>query len=150
MVKKSRKILSVIFYVAWAIVIFALSACPASTSSSQSGFLVDIIKSIFHTDSAEPLTTIVRKSAHFTEYIILGVLAFNLARAYRKPKYPFYFLAVIYAISDEVHQIFVPGRSCELRDTLIDITGLTLGFFAFYLINKGINKKKSTQSTSKS
>ena len=35
-------------------------------------------------------------------------------------------LCVLYSISDEVHQYFVPGRSCELRDILIDISGCIL------------------------
>ena len=40
---------------------------------------------------------------------------------------------ILYAISDEIHQYFVPGRSAEIRDVLIDVLGANIGIL---LINK--------------
>ena len=58
--------------------------------------------------------------------------------------------ASIYAISDEVHQIFIDGRSCELRDLAIDTVGAILGaigFLVIYLIIDAIIKKQKSALT---
>jgi VanZ family protein len=41
----------------------------------------------------------------------------------------------VYAITDEIHQYFVPGRTCDIFDILADITGIVLSYFIFYLLN---------------
>ena len=72
---------------------------------------------------------IVRKGAHFTEYLFLGVSLFLTVRDLRK-RASFWIpwaIGTLYAITDEVHQYFVPGRSCELRDVLIDACGVAAG-----------------------
>ena len=125
-------------------IIFTLSACSAEKSDQQSGFLVNVVTSIFPSVTDIDLTTtIIRKTAHFLEYALLGFL---LTRAYAKnvkfakqsPK--MIILAVVtaalYSTSDEIHQVFVPGRSCEFRDICIDTIGATLGACIYYLINK--------------
>ena len=134
-------------------IIFTLSACTAEKSDQQSGFLVNIVTSVFPSATDIDLTTtIIRKTAHFLEYALLGFL---LARAYSKnvsftkesPK--MILLAVItsalYSTSDEIHQIFVPGRSCEFRDICIDTIGATLGASIYFLICE--NRQKKTQKT---
>ena len=56
------------------LLIFLHSAMPADMSSAESGFLVDILTKVFHlTISVETLTFIIRKAAHFTEYLLLGL-----------------------------------------------------------------------------
>jgi VanZ family protein len=40
-------------------------------------------------------------------------------------------ISAIYAISDEVHQYFVPGRSCNIQDFLLDTTGIFLAFLIY-------------------
>jgi len=71
-----------------------------------------------------------RKMAHITEYFILTFLfyrAFKGSFAINNLLYFFAypaFLSVIYAISDEFHQSFVPGRTCCIRDVLIDTIGI--------------------------
>lgn len=77
---------------------------------------------------------IVRKCAHFTIYAIMGLLCFNaLFNTYRKTDKKYLIIAVIicflYAISDEIHQIFVPGRACMVKDVVIDTLGASLGSF---------------------
>ena len=90
--------------VLWAAVIFAFSAVP----SLQSGLgTADFV---------------LRKIAHATEYAILGAL---LARAL--PELAAFCVGVAYAVSDEVHQHFVPGRHAALLDVAIDATGVLLG-----------------------
>ena len=45
-------------------------------------------------------------------------------------------LVMSYAISDEVHQLFIVGRSCEVRDVLIDTSGGSIGAFIYYFYLK--------------
>ena len=76
-------------------------------------------------------TVIVRKLAHFTIYLILGILVLLFIREFKLDfKYTFIIpilICFIYAISDETHQLFVEGRSGELRDIFIDTLGSFIG-----------------------
>ena len=70
-----------------------------------------------------------RKSAHFLEYTGLCLLlsfacAATWGRRYTAVSLP---IASLYAITDEVHQRFVPGRSCQATDWAIDTAGAALG-----------------------
>ena len=44
--------------------------------------------------------------------------------------------AVLYSVTDEIHQMFVPGRSCELRDVAIDSCGVATGILLCTIIKK--------------
>jgi VanZ family protein len=66
---------------------------------------------------------VLRKIAHAGEYAVLGAL---LLRATSAPL-PAIALGVLYAVSDEVHQTFVPGRQGSARDVLIDAVGVVAG-----------------------
>jgi VanZ family protein len=72
---------------------------------------------------------LVRKAAHFTEYAILALLA---ARAFRGSFHEWLrrrwfiislLLIILYALSDEFHQSFVPSRTASIYDSMIDIAG---------------------------
>ena len=81
---------------------------------------------------AEGISFIVRKCAHATEYAILAGLYWHalkgsLSISLRRITVIAWSLTVLYAITDEIHQIFVPGRSCELRDVCIDAAGALVG-----------------------
>jgi VanZ like family len=90
--------------IAWASLIFVLSGIP--TLSTGLGFW-DVV---------------LRKLAHATEYAILAAL---LVRAMRE--LPAWALSVVYALSDELHQHFVPGRAGRPLDVAIDATGALVG-----------------------
>lgn len=73
---------------------------------------------------------LLKKIAHITVYAIMYLLAF---RAFElKDQHKRYVVAfifcVLYAISDELHQMFVPGRTPALRDIAFDVVGMTLMF----------------------
>ena len=71
--------------------------------------------------------------------MILGILASCLILHYKNinKKYPLAFLiCVIYAISDEIHQLFVPGRAGQVRDVLIDSAGSFLGIIIVMALEK--------------
>ncbi len=82
---------------------------------------------------------IVRKGAHFLIYAVLGGLVFLLIRQYRPGfLYPLAnstVISMIYACSDEIHQIFVPGRAGRISDVFLDTSGALCGAGALLLIN---------------
>ena len=58
--------------------------------------------------------------------------------------HPAFAIGALYAVSDEIHQIFVPGRSCELRDILIDSAGVLVGILAFQLLRRTYSALRQT------
>lgn len=124
-------------------VIFWLSSRTATESSEQSGVIVEFLRKIFGDNVFTDF--IVRKAAHCLEFTGLSFL-FNLSLYVTKNK-PLYFFAVIltsiYAATDEFHQLFVEGRSCQITDWAIDTAGAilgALGFLVILLIIKKLNK----------
>ena len=144
-----KKTLSIIAAVLWCGVIFFFSSQNGDSSSSTSAgvlrFLYNIVNfnmtwEVYH----DTFSLIIRKLAHFSEYFLLGVLLSNMFNTF-KYKYYFYLagiFGVLYAISDELHQLFSSGRACSPVDMLIDSCGLILGVLLFYLV-KYVTKRKS-------
>lgn len=123
-------------------VIFWFSSNVEEDSSKQSSHIVSFIKENIFPDLNEmdtehdqqiaddTVTVIVRKTAHFSVYTLLGICAFAGFWFIKKKQLRFlaaWGSAVVYSISDEIHQHFVQGRSCELRDVCIDSCGAALG-----------------------
>ena len=95
----------------------------------------------------EKLNLIVRKNAHAFEYCVLGILVsialFQFGLRGRGAIVYIMFICLFYAVLDEFHQIYVPGRTSNVRDVLIDFAGALIGMGFFYLVNdKFINRKK--------
>ena len=123
--------------------IFLQSALPADLSSTESGVIVGWIMEHFGAVlylSEGTVIFAVRKTAHFMEYLVLGSCLLPAVREWRPEGAGqtnmaslraegllAWGIAAAYAVSDEVHQIYVPGRSCELRDVVIDSCGALLG-----------------------
>ena len=107
--------------------------------------IVSVVK-IFNKDINEEqmvkdLSLPVRKVAHFTEYFILGILLLLTFNSYGiKNWYIPIIICVLYALSDEVHQYFVPGRACRILDVLIDSTGGTVGVLFSRIVKKTLHK----------
>src|SRR5699024_1969672 len=127
----------------WMFVIFYLSHQPASVSSGlSSGIAATIIGIIQHVFSLFPIDAdavhhLIRKGAYFFAYFVLGMLVIHALRLpYLKGAAFALFICVLYAISDEVHQLFIPGRSGEMRDVLIDSAGAAAGIGAYALLGR--------------
>ena len=120
--------------VIWMGVIFFLSHQPATASSTlSSGITAMIVHTI---ETVVPFMELdlptfhhfVRKGAHFFAYFTLGVLVIHALKLPRvKGMVLAFVICILYAISDEVHQLFIPGRSGEVRDVLIDSAGAFVG-----------------------
>ena len=132
---------------AWMAVIFVLSSEGHDTSSGRSDAIVHTLQSAgLGFAPVDVLTFITRKAAHTVAYLLLGILAYRAVRQHELPTRCVVLIAIAiviaYAISDEVHQLFVPGRSGELRDVLIDSTAGAVGvatscfIYSKYLLQK--------------
>ncbi|MCR5812258.1 MAG: VanZ family protein [Lachnospiraceae bacterium] len=143
--------------------IFFQSALPANLSSRESGRVVDFLVRLFQgvlPVDRQTMVFIVRKGAHFAEYTILGGFLVPAVKEWmaadttpvpekkkrtsadraqmpgsaRSIRFISWLTGTIYAVTDEIHQLFVPGRSCELRDIGIDSCGVLAGVLIAGLI----------------
>ena len=161
MKKIFKPLVSWLLVIAWMILIFTMSAQGRVESDRSSTGVSRMIASIFvrgwndMTDAAqaEVIDSIhfwVRKAAHFSLYAILGVLSFIAISNHTSKRFPnalfAFVLCVLYAVSDEIHQYFTDGRSCELRDVLIDSSGAVVGILIIYLIFSLVDRKKRVKS----
>ena len=135
----------------WMVLMFLFST--GGMSASNTSLIVrPLLLWLFPDISEERLYLahfIVRKTAHFTEYAILALLA---ARAFitssQKPLRRRWFVAalllvVVYALADEYHQTFVPSRTGSFYDSLIDMSGgLTALIFFMLWRRRGDQRKK--------
>ena len=84
--------------------------------------------------------SIIRKMAHFSIYAVIGILLMGLLCTYKiKNKWKIVItigIGMLYAISDEFHQSFSPGRTPKITDVYIDTLGVFLGVLLILLIVK--------------
>lgn len=130
----------------WMALIFYFSHQPASQSSELSSGIADLIeetiKKINPNTNYDPvnLNHIIRKGAHFGVYLVLGFFVANcfIATDISKAKgiYLSIMICVLYAISDEVHQIFIPGRSGQVSDVILDSAGGLMGILLLNIIRR--------------
>jgi Predicted integral membrane protein len=145
--------------VIWMVVIFCFSSQTAGESTKVSGKTIQIIAQKVYPQFGEKtvrqqqlliqnLQHIVRKIAHFMEYTILGILVTIAFLPYKiKTRNMFLvslFGCVLYASSDEFHQMFVPGRGPGVRDVLIDSCGALFGIIIILSITHRNKMKKHT------
>lgn len=142
-----NKLISLLLLLTMSCIIFSFSMQIADVSNNQSGFIVNLVLTIFvplfgNIFSVDTLTHIVRKTAHFAEYSLLGILGANANRAWKDSKYSnlFYIYGILNAILDETIQYFTPGRSCQISDMILDSCGYLFGYIflllCIYMIKK--------------
>jgi VanZ family protein len=95
--------------VAWAALIFTFSSIPSLSTGLGTWDLV------------------LRKATHVTEFAILGALLLRALWA----AVPAFVLGLAYAVTDEIHQHFVPGRTAAPLDVAIDAAGVLIGIVAY-------------------
>ena len=136
----------------WMIMIFCFSARPADLSDRDSGLFTQLAVRILNPeyqvwDQARQLAVLsaadraVRKSAHFAEYFILCILYYRtLSLSVKRALTLSAVLSVLYAVTDELHQYFVPGRAAMARDVLIDSSGVLFAVLIILIIRKFIKR----------
>ena len=113
----------------WGALIFTLST--SAFSAANTGKIIDpLLRWLVPGISAASVDVghmLTRKAAHFTEY---GILFWLLVRGPMKERpYLALMLCVVYALTDEGHQVFVPGRTASLYDVALDSTGALFSHF---------------------
>ena len=135
-------------------IIFFFSSQEASESTQTSSlFITGFVKFFDFNDAltemqikeiAVNLTKIVRKGAHFSIYAFLSLLLSLLINEYQVHGWKMTKLSTMicffYACSDEIHQMFVPGRSAQISDILIDTLGAFSGAVFLMVILRFITK----------
>lgn len=126
----------------WMLVISTLSGDPFSASNT--GRYIDpLLRYLFPglTPAGFVLAhSIIRKTAHFTEFFILGLLLFSAFRRGRSPWWRLSWsvsataLAASFALLDELHQHWVPTRTGSILDSLIDTSGALTAQLVLYLV----------------
>lgn len=141
-----KKIVKLLLLIGWMILIFILSSENGNDSSNTSGLFSIIIHNILNIlfkgniiDQRQFLIRympIIRKIAHFSEYLVLGVLSYVNMMEYFKDNTHLKALlfSCLYAISDEIHQLFVPSRNGSIFDVLIDTAGAISGILICHFI----------------
>lgn len=127
-----KKKINLLLIILWMILIFVMSSFNANESTNQSNIIVHFLSQLFNINNLELLSFIIRKLAHFSEYLILGILIYNYCLRFDLS----ILICLFYAISDEINQILIPGRSCQIRDVIIDLLGALCGIIILYLYNK--------------
>ena len=153
---------SVVILIGWLMLIYTLSAQPAHRSDNLSKgvtrVIIEMVKetavfsSVKHTDISmyvDKFNHIVRKNAHFTAYLLLGIFTVNVLRQrghdMKVSMLCGMLFCIIYASSDEFHQLFVEGRGAQVTDVLIDSSGSLVGVCLYNIASKIRSKsKKST------
>lgn len=151
MKKKTFRVTAVSLSLLNIIFIFSNSLMNASTSSSKSMGVRAIVNSIINKLGIDFEFTdhIVRKGAHFAEFMLLGILltliliAFDL-NLYKNITIPL-FIGLFVAVLDEFIQLFVEGRAGLVSDVVLDFSGLLTGILLTilgYIIKKKASHRK--------
>ena len=137
-----KRFLYLIPVVIWMIFIFYMSGKTGQESSGQSGkislFITNLLEKVRQDPAQEMqnlqdiLELVIRKTAHMTEYAILFLLSYLAMVKISMSQSRFYnrsiavLISLLYACSDEMHQLLVPGRSGKMIDVGIDMAGVLI------------------------
>ncbi len=159
---KSLKIVLWVLVLFMACLIFSFSSQPAKKSDSVSkGITRKIVDALPKTKNkteqqkqkiVNKINHYVRKLAHFTAFFFFGLFLLCAMLLTYSNKYSVIkiilmsaIIALLYAISDEIHQMFVPERGPQVKDVLIDFSGSALSFFVVMITKKIISMLKKSQ-----
>lgn len=148
--KKLAIIISWILVISWMAFLFSMSSKVREESNDLSKGItekiVQVIEKVYPEFEIDihKFNHIIRKNAHFFGYLLLGILASLVLRVSGVKGFKLFVFSllfcVLYAISDEVHQHFVPGRGPQIRDVLIDSAGSTVGIIVNFIVAGIYNK----------
>lgn len=150
-----KKIIFSVLTVLWMAIIFWFSSAPAEESTDMSLSAGTVVARLLvpgyeqwtveeQEAFAEKIDHPVRKTAHATEYAVLGMLILGTLWACQAAGNRRFVVAWIattaYAATDEFHQLFVAGRSGQISDVVLDSVGAAAGilvcFVASYIIRR--------------
>ena len=122
--------------VVWLAFVWGHSLVPGDESTLESSRFVFLVRPVFELlgcHDEQIMTFIIRKAAHFSEYVVLMAIGVGAARAWfrdmRARLGALWAFWVVVPVIDETIQLFVPGRDARVTDVLIDMAGGLLGAF---------------------
>lgn len=143
MLKRGIRCIPMLFMMS---VIFIFSTQNGETSGGLSLTIAEFISkaagSIGLMIEPESIHLLIRKCAHMTEYALLFVTVMWALSGIKKRLGIAYMVTVLYAVSDEVHQSFIPGRCGAVTDVLIDGAGALIALIICFAI---LSKTKSSK-----
>lgn len=132
--KKIKRMIYLFLVVGWCLMIYAWSHQMGKESQAVSEVVADLIY-----EDHQFIGFWVRKAAHLFEFFMLAlwVMLFlhTFAIKYHYQVIIAFTFCVLYAISDEIHQTFIPGRYGSFMDCLIDSLGSVGGIIVFSFFN---------------
>ncbi len=145
-----KKRITTILMILWLCLIFGHSLMPGEVSSEESGFFTGMLLKLFpFAGSAENIGFIVRKTAHFTEFMILGILlTVRFFDSFERFMKRFLILAaagLTAAFIDETIQLFVKGRGSSVADMWVDLAGAATGILITCLITIRRRRKQMSR-----
>lgn len=151
---KKKKIITFLAVVGLFLVygmIFSFSADNAEESSAISAKVTDFLVQMYYkytggqavvaeTVEGLPIEEVIRKLAHFTEYMLVGLLSYGIAVLWMEKQLTCFLLVLLQLIVsgafDEIHQYFVPGRYASVIDVVIDTAGGIAGIILLTILRK--------------
>lgn len=116
-----KKYVDIALVLLWAAVIFGFSSVPSLNSGLETDYIL-------------------RKISHMLEFGFLAFLVWRLLKSQVASRIGAIILAglcsVVYAITDEIHQLFVTGRSGNLKDVGIDVIGILIFSFVIFIFSR--------------
>lgn len=142
---KRRMRLCTVLLICNLVFIWGNSLLPGEVSGAFSDWVKSILDSLFPGGgTSTPGSGLLRKAAHFTEFMALGMLLrWLFGMLQRKAPWPF-FCGVAAACIDETIQRFVPDRGPSVKDVGIDSCGVLAGIILLHL-GYAYMRKKSTK-----
>lgn len=154
--KSMKKTVFTLTVIIWMGLIFWFSAQPARKSGEMSASVGVVVGKLFvpgfsklteaeQLEFAQKIDYPVRKTAHAAEYAVLGALLAAMYRSYgllgKRWIWTSFLTAVLYAATDEFHQLFVSGRACRATDVMIDGTGALAGVLLLAAAVKALRRR---------
>ncbi len=142
-----KKFLSIIIVLVWCTLIFGYSNQNGDVSKGTSDKVVNYIGDVFKIkeENREKLTFPVRKCAHFFVYFVLGFLVINMFKTFDVKTSHAIIISIIFCMifagSDELHQLFVKARTAKVSDVLLDSSASIFGIYLYYLLIRGKYEK---------
>lgn len=139
-----NKVAAWLLWACWCLVILKFSSDPGAVSGAKSGLILEKIVALLTTLGLKNLNQdgmhfLIRKAAHTINYLCLGLVAFNALRFEKnlpllKKLGIAFVMTVSFAGCDEYFQTFIPGRSGQIRDVMIDGMGASIGLIGVWVM----------------
>ena len=158
-----KQVIGLLLIIIWMVIIFLFSNQQGNASSVTSNKvtkeIIEVLPSTKHLEEnqkneiVKKVNPIMRKIAHYTIYLVGGILImFFISTIVQSEKRGVLFsvlIVLVYAITDEIHQMFMDGRTAKITDVFIDTLGVITGCLLVLLIKKLYHRYNNMKQSQK-